>query len=1090
MKNRADIKVFIFLFICLLKTVIGNTQNVYSKIHTDDRLQEIGNGLVSVLIPRKSFTDGKTPPHFPAPIQAFRYNDGQWSDNTINYLNTATPPVSMAVKTVKNSSTEIVISIRYEFKKPEFKFYAETYKGGEAGPGFYTSTFTIQKNSKSILIEEDSDYDFWYSINVTNGLQPTQARYRGWSSGSTAYGYEKPGQIYRAEHDRGYPMDATVDLNFSTSFSYPSLTLWEPAGGENNTGRYWQLYNANAGTNANLLGFFQGRPSRIIGGVATGVSINTNAQKQTELKIFSERRGPDNSWYPRKRFSWGVFISTKKDLLAPEKTQPISFEMNKWSGLGNKIKVYALQKTKLVPAFYQGAIYLPAEKIQELISKVKTDEKFYNYLHQTDAYFKPVLDSWRYPDSARSYLKTLLQLYSTLITDYTEGEGAYKRENRYWVGAMNFKKIALDVSCLFADKKIIISPAQKDTLEKLIALMARIVWDDDNAPFQIGSGINYGPANMYYMYRNNARNFFALLLANDSEFAARAKQVASETAKDLSAVIYEGGASIGTPHYTQAALDPVLFTMLQIKQAGITDQFKNNQRLYRFVDFYKSLLTPPSVRFKNYRKLVSFGDGSEESAGTFALLAAGFATIDKNLSDELYYIFENGAPRLHLFGYVAMVWDFTSSRKTNFVSGSSYFPGYLSHFRSGINTKNETALWLLNGDSLFDHRNDDAGEVAIVALNAPLSVSRSSFYYPHATDARIRSVVVPEKLFPQWDKGEQPIAERSLTNRTWPKSQPIEFAKFENTHITSTKMIRENNEWYRKVVMISVNPEKPLIVLYDSITNKEPFIWSMPFMSEGEVKTPTGNINPEKRIHNFQTLKQLPAASGNKPLKAGLNNFQFNGQHWALHGSKGINWNVVTLSKQPQQFSLSQWTTTWQNTSEQMDYLESNSKPYEEGQQFLRIKTNEPLFACILPYPKDQPGSYAFRTYSDGGILLNDGKENIQLNKNGFVYTSDKKTMIASFGNNTITNADYEITGGCAEIEIIKKEITVRVHGLAGQRKILFPAGKYTLSKKDNAVGIQKNPSGKVAITINYQKGNAVVLSNDKGYSEWKFIMN
>ena len=145
---------------------------------------------------------------------------------------------------------------------------------------------------------------------------------------------------------------------------------------------------------------------------------------------------------------------------------------------------------------------------------------------------------------------------------------------------------------------------------------------------------------MIYMYQHNARYFFA----NDPEFSNRAKDILRKVKADLDNAIYSNGSSFGNPHYTQATMDPLLFTLLQLKQAGVANLFRGNSDIYHFIDFYKSLLTPPSLRYIGFRKLVSFGDGSEESANTFGLLAAGLEDSDPKLSNELYFIFENGAP--------------------------------------------------------------------------------------------------------------------------------------------------------------------------------------------------------------------------------------------------------------------------------------------------------------------------------------------------------------------------------------------------------------------------------------------------------------
>src|SRR5690606_36149968 len=100
------------------------------------------------------------------------------------------------------------------------------------------------------------------------------------------------------------------------------------------------------------------------------------------------------------------------------------------------------------------------------------------------------------------------------------------------------------------------------------------------------------------------------------------------------------------------------------------------------------------------------------------------------------------------------------------------------------------------------------------------------------------------------------------------------------------------------------------------------------------------------------TSKELPDATPQKALNRGLNTFTFNGQRWLAHPSKGINWNLYTVSDSQMDFTLAQWTNTWQNDIETSEFLKTNKKRYSEGQQILRIRSNKPFFNFILPYNK------------------------------------------------------------------------------------------------------------------------------------------
>lgn len=1073
-------------FFCFSQDIAAVTVTKKGKVY------EIRNGLLGLVIPSESAFDTSAP----APIQSFIYKDNVYSDTTWNILNAPTKPTSMKISFLVRTKDEVKVQIYYTFQKPLFVYRNQKFKGGEAGKGFYSFTLWLKKGEKSALFEEDSDYDIAYTVDITRGLNPDNARYRGWASDEKAYGYEDASGVrYRSEIERGYPMDATIELDYSKPFLYYWFKPWEPLGGEQNTGRYWQFFNSKANNNSNLIGYFQGRPSRLIGGRAIGVRLlvmpETKQSHQipsASFRITMDRQGPDNTWYPHKRYQWGVFISTKNDLLSSEKIQPIALEMNKYSGLASVIQSYVNKPVKLIPAFYKGGIYSDEKNIQKICRQMKTDENLYKFYCEVDGIHKMIWDVWRYKDSAISIKKFLINFYDNLPNVYINGEGSYQGEFRYWKGTRMFKQYASVISALFADEQIKLTNEEKIKLEKLVGAMARIMWDDNNVPLFDSAGVNFGPANMYYMY-SNGRSFFALLLAGDPEFSKRAKKVEATVRYDLETAIYKNGSSIGTPHYIQPTVDPILFTMLQLRQAGIADVFKGNQKIINFAKFYLTLLTPQSVRFMNYRKLISFGDGSEESAATFGLLAQGLQFIDSNLSNQLFYAFQHGPARGTTFGSVGLAVDLLNKgNNMKPAIETSTYRGYLSHFRNELNTDHETALWVLNGDSLFDHRNDDAGEFALYALGAPLSLSRSSFYYPYATDGRIRNVVIPEQQFLEWADSAQPITGRSLTNRLWPKSEQIEFASLGQSNAVLIKMSgNEDNSWYRKIVEVNSGNKLPLFFFYDSISgNGEKNIWSMMMMAAGGIKTPTENVIPERRISDFRGKHELPKGTKVTKINPGLNKFMFTGQLWINHPSRGIDWLFFTNNSNSQEISFAQWGTTWQNDIERNEFYAYNKVPYLEEQQIIRIKGGKTFFNILLPYFKGTSPyiDVTASTASPETVSINLGEEIVYLNRNYYYLKSSNRFIGALLSATSLLNTDgLLIKGGYTEVEYDLKVVKIRIGGNSGQRIIKLPF-KVNLSSKFSNIKVESS-AGETLLTIPY---NAPVSENEKaGTKEYIF---
>jgi len=542
----------------------------------------------------------------------------------------------------------------------------------------------------------------------------------------------------------------------------------------------------------------------------------------------------------------------------------------------------------------------------------------------------------------------------------------------------------------------------------------------------------------------------------------------------------------------QPAIDPVLFTVLQLRQAGLTWDDQWATLMKKFAGFSVSLLTPPSVRFAGYRKLISFGDGSEESAATFGLLAAVFRYSDKAISDQLMNVFHKGPARTSFAGPIMMAVDMKAIPPPSPLTlGNSNYPGYLSHFRSAPNTDQESALWFINGEEYYDHRNDDAGEVAIYALGAPLSLSRSSFYYPSAQDARIRSVVVPEKLFPEWNKAQQPIEGKSITNRTWPKSSLQEYANLGNISYASGKIEAEGILWQRNISVIMLDDKIPAYIFYDSISGNENNIWSMMMMSEGAVNTPAGNITPEKRMHNGRDVQQLPTATAVKNIPAGWNRFLFNGQQWKLHPSGGINWYLYTNASKPINFTMAQWGTSFQNNVEQEEFKKTNGRDYTEEQQILRLESNEPFFSILLPFNKGADIYDKNITALGGGkIKLKTAEGEWTIGKQGYVFAGKDSQVVALVNNEKhIANANGSIAleGGTMLVECKGNNMRVLVHGNSGDRKITIANKAVTVSGKNTAT-VSNTSKGSV-VTIAYKSSGKDLSPGQPGYTEYLFTV-
>jgi hypothetical protein len=195
------------------------------KVTASGMYYEITNGLTGVRIPLPMEHLRYTP----APIQGIRLRDGQWTATGPNYLSPHAK--TMAIRFLENGPLKVIVEVSYSYDRPEYVHQGRDAPAEgiryPAGERYYKSIIEVQAGQPSLLIEEETDMDVSYSLDVYGGLHPNQARYRGHHSTSKAAGYEVDGQQYRPWHARA-SMDASVDLTYDAPRSYRPLAVWDP----------------------------------------------------------------------------------------------------------------------------------------------------------------------------------------------------------------------------------------------------------------------------------------------------------------------------------------------------------------------------------------------------------------------------------------------------------------------------------------------------------------------------------------------------------------------------------------------------------------------------------------------------------------------------------------------------------------------------------------------------------------------------------------------------------------------------------------------------------------------------------------------
>jgi hypothetical protein len=684
-------------------------------------------------------------------------------------------------------------------------------------------------------------------------------------------------------------------------------------------------------------------------------------------------------------------------------------------------------------------MYLSRAQTQALIQRVRTDDAFYQSMYQADSTMKPIMDAWR--DTSGAQAKGLVNQITTsaqsILNVLINGNGVYDFYDGYIMGGQQMSQWEATASALLAAGQL--GPADQAQLKAAIALFGNILWDNDYAPLQDGSGISLGTQNMP-VQQISYRYQYTLLLAQ-AQYAgmlgARLQAAQTDPLQTLQDQVNAWGAQHGSPHYSGASMSPLVDSLEQIKVAGQGDAFQSQPALAKYADFYLNFQTPPEVRFGGLRKMVSLGDGATEGTAMYGQLATGFADSNPGLSQRLMQAWiEGGKTQSAFAGNTALKIDQTLSGAPQQLTSATY-PGYYTVLRSGMGTGQESAAWVINGNWYNDHNHDDQGSLALYALGAPLSIDWGDAQVaPRTIGGYAHNLVMPAAAIGAgWDQDSPTVSAVAVP---WSNPQQVAFESFgASSRSVSSFSAADGTTWTRTVRMLTGNTALPVILIEDGFNGAGanlPKVWSMNMMSNAAVQTAQGTVIPPLREWSSVTggPQQLPSASPAQFLAAGLNRFQFTGQ-WK------IDWDLYTYSAQNQQALIGNWSHDWHPDLERAQFQAANGRTFLESQDIFRLNSSSGFQVMLLPHLKGQSSATTLAQNSTGQFVTNAPDPQTIIDNNIYAYNDGQRIIVTSYGSNTVNAFGVQISGGSTEVILSQGHVTITAHGAPGQRQITLP---------------------------------------------------
>ena len=1014
------------------------------RVTTGAQFVEIVNGVTGVRIARLDNAHSSL-----APVQGVRLLNGSWSATGPNYLSLPVisphPPRLEArtaeTKVLESGPLRARVEVEYSYDRPALVYSNRVVV--PAGSGYYRSVITLDAGSPSIRIEDETDMDLEYRLNFYKEVEPDQGRYRGHHATSAAFGQEPDGSIYQ-ERDKGHNLDAQRDFGYHipTWSSYVTgnyagysllqrLGLWNPWIAD--SGWYWMMYNRNAPPEAPLIGIFPGPASRLIGAANSGPGLmflpgDPESSRVAAISFQANRRTPNALLFPQIRVPWAIFVGNKaRDLGNPAQTQNIAKQTDLYAGI-NLNKVYRYQLTYPDPPGGVQPLYMRRDQFMRIVNRVRSVPAYYQYLYNAEPTARPLLDMWRDSkgDKVNHQVSRILELARSWLDAEVNGEGMHDRLYSYWHGGLQADMAAPVANELLAVEPI--SPEVRERLKAALALFCNLLWDDDLVPLSGKAGVNLGTANMPAQ-QTQYRNLYAILLSRNPAMKSRAEAVAASLAKSLEAEINSSGAQRASPHYADASMEPLLDTAQQLRLADMGNLFQSEPLISKFAHFYVSMLTPPEIRFGTSRKLISIGDGSTESSAIFGELGTYLAETDPALSAELMAAWKaSGAMHSGFHGTTVLKID-EEMPASHLKLSSAQWPGWCSVLRSGFDTPNESALWFVNGDFYSDHNHFDKGSITFYALGAPIAVDWGSVYYPATLAPYMHSGVLPEdSIGTRWDADNPKL---DASRQPWVRSVQERFADFEDaTYSVASFEAPNGSKWFRTVAIIHPDDRQPLILINDLVGGaygSAPRVATLNMMARDQVTTPAGPMAPPLRLDDGRNRHDLPSATPPASLAAGLNRFHFQGQF-------GVDWDLYTLSSQPQQFLIGSWGHSWHPSTEMAQFQRVNGQPFREQQYILRVRGTGPLETLIVPA---RPGTTPPVITRNGDRLeYRTGENSEGIIGAGFhAYRTRSRVTLTAFDSGSASAYGLAISGGPAEATLKYDHAFLTITGPKGRRE-------------------------------------------------------